>query len=172
MGRISMAKELFIIRHAKSDWSFQVDDFDRPLNERGFEDAPRMARRLLASGRTPQLLVSSPAKRAITTAQIFAEILQYPSRQIQIVPEIYEASVHDLLPVVNHLDNQYERIALFGHNPGLSYFVDYLCGNGGSPLNLPTCAIAVVQLGVDDWAEVSGGNGALENLYYPKDGRE
>lgn len=166
-----MAKELLIIRHAKSDWSFQVSDFDRPLNERGFRDAPDMARRLLASSgssEVPQLLVSSPAKRALTTAQIFAEILQSPSRQIQIVPEIYEASVDELLTIINGLDNQHERVALFGHNPGVSNLVNHLTDSDDA-IPLPTCAIASVRFDIDDWAEISGGTGVLQGLQYPKD---
>lgn len=130
-----------------------------------------MARRILASGQVPQQLVSSPAKRALTTAQIFAEVLQYPNRQIQVVSEIYEASARELLAIVNGLDNHYDRIALFGHNPGLTDLVDFLTGEG-SPQNLPTCAVAVIHFDVKDWAWVSDGTGTIQNFYYPKDGAE
>lgn len=168
-----MAKVLLIIRHAKSDWSFQVSDFDRPLNERGFADAPVMARRLLTSSpdRIPQLLISSPAKRAITTAQIFAETLQYPTRNIQISPSIYEASVQELMRIINGLDDAIDRVALFGHNPGLSRLVDYLTDQRDTT-HLPTCGIASLQFDAENWLEISGATGVLTSVDYPKDSQD
>src|SRR5690554_5296197 len=114
-----MSKELYIVRHAKSDWSFELKDFDRPLSARGFRDAPTMAARLLASSPGIGCLVSSPAKRAITTAQIFAEVLGIPIKDIISRASIYEAGVEALLDVVNTMDDSFAAVALFGHNPGL-----------------------------------------------------
>src|SRR5690606_24009930 len=95
-----MAKHLFIIRHAKSDWSFEVSDFDRPLNSRGFKNAPKMAERMAEYAIKPQKLISSPAKRAITTAQIFAELLTIPVNKIKLEPRIYEALPHTFLQII------------------------------------------------------------------------
>lgn len=164
-----MAKHVFIIRHAKSDWSLGVSDYDRPLNERGFRDAPFMAERLAANPTKPQLLVSSPAKRALTTAQIFAERLSALSKDIQIEPSIYEASTKTLLELINNMDDQWERIAIFGHNPGLSELASYLSEE--DYLNMPTCAIVHLHFPhANHWSEISGGTGAIIDFWYPKDG--
>ena len=158
-----MAKHLFIIRHAKSDWSFGVSDFDRPLNPRGFRNAPEMADRLVAYTDQPpivkpQMLVSSPAKRAITTAQIFAKHLGIPVHEIVQEPSIYEAMPHGLLEIINRLDNRAESVAFFGHNPGFTALVNYL---GDKDLyNLTTSGIVHLRFDdTDDWAEISRGTG-------------
>ncbi len=163
-----MSKALYIIRHAKSDWGFELKDFDRPLSARGFKDAPAMANRLHAL--TPEIdcLISSPAKRAITTAQIFADVLHIPIKDIQTRESIYEAGVESLLGVVNAIDDAYATVALFGHNPGFTMLTNYL-GNANI-FNIPTCGIVRLQFPhADSWAEVSGGTGETLNFMYPKD---
>src|SRR5690606_26806123 len=119
-------KHLFIIRHAKSDWSFDVSDYDRPLNSRGFKNAPKMAERMAKYAIRPQELISSPAKRAITTAQIFAEQLAVPVNEIKLEPRIYEALPNMLLQLISELDNRLECVAFFGHNPGFTLLINYL----------------------------------------------
>lgn len=165
-----MGKQLYIIRHAKSDWSFQVRDFDRPLNERGFENAPQMAKRIAAMSPIPDFIVSSPAKRALTTAQIFAEVLNYPSRLVATESTLYEANVADILAVINNVDDQYQHIALFAHNPGLSEVASYLTQD--EYINLPTCGIVHIEFPhTEQWSEVSQGTGQILNFLYPKDGK-
>lgn len=162
-----MAKHLFIIRHAKSDWSFDVSDFDRPLNPRGFKNAPIMAMRLAQHAIKPQQLVSSPAKRAITTAQIFAEQLAMPVNAIQSERRIYEALPNTLLQLINELDNDFSSVAFFGHNPGLTLLVNYLADE--NIYNLPTCGIVHIRFDeVDDWALVTGGTGT--NVWFATPG--
>ncbi|SFB78463.1 phosphohistidine phosphatase [Parapedobacter composti] len=164
-----MAKHLFIIRHAKSDWSFNVDDIDRPLNTRGLSNAPEMARRLAAYVIQPGQLVSSPAKRAFATAEIFAQGLEMANQAIVVDDRIYEAHPDVLLQVVNGLDDHYQSIALFGHNPGMALFASYLTGQQCD--HFPTCAI--MHIGFDDtdqWAAVSGGSGVNRWFVYPKGG--
>lgn len=165
-----MGKQLYIIRHAKSDWAFQVSDFDRPLNERGFENAPKMAERISSPQLMPEFLISSPAKRALTTAQIFADIFNYPNRMIATETKLYEANVSEILAVINNLDDDFQRIALFAHNPGLSEIVSYLTQN--DYINLPTCSIVQLDFPhADHWAEISQGTGIIINFLYPKDGK-
>jgi len=162
-----MSKHLFIIRHAKSDWSFEVSDVDRPLNARGFDNAPKMAQRLIQHGEPPQLLVSSPAKRALTTAQIFAERLHTAVRDIRIDPRVYEALPGTLLDIINEVDNRYDRVALFGHNPGVTLLANVLSDENIA--NIPTCGIAhIVFEDIQDWAFVSGGLGQLAWFNSPK----
>ena len=165
-----MARELYIIRHAKSDWGFELKDFDRPLSMRGFQDAPVMADRLHATTPGIDCLVSSPAKRAITTAQVFAEVLHIPIKDIQIRESIYEAGVEALLQVVNTIDDNYTTAALFGHNPGFTMFANYL---GDSNIyNIPTCGIVHLRFpDAASWSESSGNTGQTVRCIYPKDGQ-
>ena len=163
-----MAKHLFIIRHAKSDWSFDVSDFDRPLNSRGFKNAPEMAKRLADYAIKPQQLVSSPAKRAITTAQVFAEQLHIPVNAIKLEPRIYEALPNTLLQIIGELDNRIDSVAFFGHNPGLTLLVNYLADE--TIYNLATCSIVHLRFdGVSDWESVSGGMGTNVWFAEPND---
>lgn len=163
-----MGKHLFIIRHAKSDWSFEVGDFERPLNARGFNDAPFMAQRLAQYRMQPELLVSSPAKRALTTAQIFAAHLHISIKDIQVNERIYAADTNNLLRVINEMDNQYDHVALFGHNPALTLLVNDLANEHIA--NMPTCSIAHIHFeDIPDWAMVSGGLGQMTWFAYPKD---
>jgi phosphohistidine phosphatase len=164
-----MAKHLFLIRHAKSDWNFDLPDFERPLNARGLKNAPYMAKKLAEQEVKPQLLISSPANRALSTAQLFQEEFQEELNQHLPIEEektIYEANTPTLLKVINSFDNQYESIALFGHNPGLSNLAHYL--STAFEYDMPTCAIVHFQFGTDDWAEISGDTGTMVWFNYPK----
>lgn len=163
-----MAKHLFLIRHAKSDWGLDVRDFDRPLNARGLTDAPKMGARLAGYSIQPQLLVSSPAKRALTTAERFAEQLGFPANAIQTDQRIYEADLDALIDVIQGLDNGIDRVALFGHNPGFASLVAYLPFE--RPIDFPTCAIAHIQFDqLDDWVSISSGAGKKMWFSYPKE---
>ncbi|MES2488703.1 MAG: histidine phosphatase family protein [Pseudomonadota bacterium] len=163
-------RTLTIIRHAKSSWEQEgLSDFERPLNERGRRDAPVMAARLKKDAALPNLLVSSPALRAITTARMFAEVLGIPTENIQLQAKIYDASLGTLLNIVQNLDDQYPHIALFGHNPGFSQLAQRL-----APCNfdeLPTCAIAQISLPVKNWRDAGADMGTLSFSSWPKDQR-
>ena len=162
-----MAKKLLLVRHAKSDWDTDAkSDFDRPLNKRGNKDAPKMAERLLDKHIIPQLLVSSPAIRALSTAKHFAEIFNIKKKEIQEEPAIYEASSNALLSIINGFQNKYDFIALFGHNPGITNFAIDLCDT--NVYDMPTCGLILIEFPFDDWELVSKGTGE-EKLYdFPK----
>ncbi len=128
-----------------------------------------MALRLVQYDRHPQHLVSSPAKRAITTAQIFAEQLRIPVKNIQTDELIYEAPPNTLLQIINRLDDSYDSVALFGHNPGLTLLTNYLANENIA--NIPTCGIVHIEFDdIYDWASVSGGTGTITWFIYPKNG--
>ena len=163
-------KQLIVVRHAKSDWGNpDLRDFDRPLNKRGKTNAPEMAHRLVKKGIKPQLIVSSPALRALTTAKFFADTWQMPLSAIQEEPSIYEAPVSSLLNVINNLDNKFEQIAMFGHNPGLTDLVGYL---NGHIYEMPTCGVVILEFPFDDWAMISEGTGKVVLFDYPKSGQD
>ena len=160
-------KHLFLNRHAKSDWAQPgLTDFDRPLNDRGVHDAPMMGKRLASRSENIDLIVSSPANRAITTAMVIAKQIGYPAEKIKQEPRIYEARVNDLLKILNHLDNTYNTVMFFGHNPGFTDFADYLTGAG--ILNIPTCGICKISFEIEDWAEVSAHLGNMDYFDFPK----
>ncbi|UCE88325.1 MAG: histidine phosphatase family protein [Pseudomonadota bacterium] len=160
-------KRLTLIRHAKSSWSEPgLADFDRPLNERGQRDAPKMGKHLRKHGLSPDLFVSSPAKRALTTAQTIAQALAYPSDAIRKLDAVYEASLATLLNVVHELDDNHSDIVLFGHNPGITVLANFLVGVHID--NVPTCGVVMIELAVDNWRDVERDCGRLLGFDYPK----
>lgn len=159
--------QLTLIRHAKSSWKdADLSDFDRPLNKRGRRNAPLMGGVIRELGLRFDRIVSSPAKRAITTARLIAAELDYPKNRIETHKKIYLAGVAELLQRVHALDPHQQRIALVGHNPGLTEFCNYLSGEQID--NLPTCAVAVLEFELDDWRAVFRNTGKLVHYEYPK----
>jgi len=157
-------KKLMLVRHAKSGWDIpDLTDFERPLNARGEETAPEMAMRLLNKGIVPQYIVSSPAERAMATANIFAGTFNLTEPEYNLA--IYEASYITLLSVVNNLPDDYDFIAMFGHNPGISELACYLTDKMH---DMPTCAVVVINFDADSWQMISGSTGNIEYYDYPK----
>jgi len=162
-----MSKQLLLVRHGKSEWgNAHLPDFDRPLNPRGHRNAPEMASRIAYKDLIPELIVSSPAMRAITTARHFSQVWEIPEDRFQEEEDIYEANTTTLLKVVNGLDNKYDKIALFGHNPGFTDFANYLTNAG--IYNIPTCGTVLISFDTDDWKEISHSTGTLVEFDYPK----
>ncbi|SFH25333.1 SixA phosphatase family protein [Pedobacter insulae] len=160
-----MAKRLLLIRHAKSDWADPaLKDFDRPLNKRGNANAPEMAQRLVDCKIFPELIVASPALRALTTARYFAEAWGLPT--IHTNKSIYEASLKTLLDMVNEFDDSLETIAMFGHNPGFTDFANYL--SDAAIYNMPTCSVVMLEFPVDNWEMVSAQTAKVLLFDYPK----
>lgn len=157
-------KILYIVRHAKSSWESGVSkDFDRPLNNRGIRSADVMSKFVSEKGIKVEKIVSSPAKRALTTAKVFAKVMKMNESEIQLEQKIYEASLKTLLEVVHELDDSVSSIMLFGHNPGLTS----LANNFGATIdNLPTCALVAFEFDVASWDEVK--KGKLLFYEYPK----
>jgi phosphohistidine phosphatase len=162
-----MAKTLLLIRHAKSDWAdLMLSDFKRPLNPRGESNAPEMAKRLVKRELFPQQFVSSPALRAITTAKLFAGELNIKPAEIIQVPEIYDALTNTLLEIVNNLNENSDFTALFGHNPGITGLVNYLCNQ--DVFHMPTCGMVLIKFPFDKWQMISQGTGELVFFDFPK----
>lgn len=120
-------RELFIVRHAKSDWSQAVArDFDRPLTKRGEKDAPLIAKWLKEQHIKPELLISSPAQRAKQTADAIISQLQIPQQNISFDKRLYLASTDTLLDVLSELNHDLTAVMLIGHNPGLENLIIHL----------------------------------------------
>lgn len=142
-------KKLFLVRHAKSDWPENTDDFDRPLSERGHADAPKMAKFLKAENILIDTFVTSPAKRTLTTCRYFAEV--YESKNILKFEELYNASSAEFLEVIENLDDKIENVAIFSHNNGITYFANSLTNENIE--YMPTCSVVGFEIDIDSWAE-------------------
>ncbi len=163
-------KKIFIIRHAKSDQSFFGNDFERPLNERGKTDAPVMAKRLLHRKIKIDALISSPAKRARKTAEIFAENFKIPAEEIIFVSELYHAPAETFYKVISDIPDNLHVVVLFAHNPGITSFVNSL-NTGVNTDNMPTCAIYAVETDILKWSDFSGAKKEFLMFDYPKAGK-
>lgn len=160
-------KQLIIIRHAKSSWDFSVlNDFDRPLNERGHKDAPMMAKRLLQKKITIDAFLSSTAKRAFTTATYFAK--EYGIKESSIIrkEELYHAPPKIFYKVINEANNALDTIAVFAHNPGITDFVNELTSVRID--NMPTCGIFMITVDTDSWKNFETAKKTFVLFDYPK----
>ena len=160
-----MMKNLILLRHAKSSWKdSSLDDFYRPLSNRGKQDAPKMAMRLKQRGIQIDLIISSSARRTSDTANIFADILNYNS-EIIFDRRLYAASERHILSVINHLDDKFTNVLLVCHNPGITNLVNYL--SGSLIENIPTSGI-VGLLSERIWKEVDEKSCTCLFYDYPK----
>jgi phosphohistidine phosphatase len=163
-------KTLFLIRHAKSSWtSSELNDFDRPLNERGNKDAPQMARRLLDHHVEIDLFVSSPAKRAKTTALLFMKEFKSSPQDLVLIQALYDPDAQAFYQVIGNLDNSSKRVALFSHNPAITNFVNSLTEVQLD--NMPTCAVFGVGAQVESWKDFAGAPKDFLFFDYPKSER-
>ncbi len=159
--------QLTLIRHAKSSWGDPgLSDFDRPLNKRGFRDAPKIGEILKEKLAPIDQFISSPATRAITTSILFAEMLGYPEANIKQEQPLYNASLQALLTLIHELDHAAKHCVLVAHNPGLSQLADYL--ESGRTGDLPTCAVVSFTFDLDDWRAVGRSSGQIVLYEYPK----
>lgn len=161
-------KTLLLVRHAKSSWDAGVaTDFERPLNERGKKDAPEMAARLRDRSIIPDLLVSSPAKRAFTTALIFSGVFNKSPDRIISIPLLYHAAPQNFFEVISKLDNATNTVAIFSHNPGITAFVNMLTDTIQVD-NMPTCSIFAVKVLAGNWADFEESSKEFVFFDYPK----
>jgi phosphohistidine phosphatase len=161
-------KTLILVRHAKSDWANSaLTDFDRPLNSRGKKDASFMADVLKDKGINPDNIISSPALRAITTAEKFSEILSFPLEKIQLNERIYHGNHKEIISIIKKIDDKNDLSMLFGHNPDITTVVSQL--SDAIVDNMPTCSIACIDFDIKSWFEISNEiKGKLRFFDYPK----
>lgn len=158
-------RQLFLIRHAKSSWDNPtLRDFERPLNERGMTIAPKMA--ALMQARRPDLLVSSPARRAIDTARYFAAACQIQEDEIVQVRELYEASPTEIMRIISALPDTAQTVFMFGHNPSFTEVANLLTDD--FIINIPTCGIVQIISDAPDWRSMYEGNSRIQEKWFPK----
>lgn len=167
-----MTKQLLVMRHAKSSWNVPgVTDFQRPLNDRGWRDTPRMAELVGQQGCVPDLIASSSAVRARQTAELFAEHCSSDKPiPLVMVDAFYLAPASTYLKFLTELANLPERepatVMVVGHNPGLEELVQIL---SGSHEHFPTAAIAKFRVDVACWGEFNRKRCEIEFLWRPKE---
>ena len=161
-------KQLTLIRHAKSSWtaSHSMRDIDRPLNHRGERDAPRMAMYLRQQGFRPDLILSSPAARAATTAEEIARGIGYDVNNILWKDQIYAAEVSELLALIVAVDAGLSHVALVGHNPAVTELANLLLPHCID--NIPTCGVAMIQFDVNHWSSIPQSLGNLLSFDTPE----
>ncbi len=159
-------KTLYIIRHAKSSWSFDLNDQDRPLGVRGRRDAPKVGKYLSQNAPTPDLLITSPASRSLYTALFIADEWGYPEDEIVLTKELYHTATTEILELIKAQDDAHESIAIFGHNPGFTELINELSEEFLD--NLPTGAVSTFSFDTDSWAEISSDIATQESFISPK----
>jgi phosphohistidine phosphatase len=162
-------KSLLIIRHAKSSWDPAIlNDFDRTLNDRGKKDAPEMAKRLIQKKIQIDLFVSSPAKRAKKTAELFIKEFKRNEDEIIFIPGLYHAPAAVFIDVIKELDNSFDNVAIFSHNPGITEFVNRLTSVQLD--NMPTCSVFAITVDINSWKEFISAKKEFMFFDYPKNG--
>lgn len=158
-------KRLFIIRHAKSSWKdVSLDDYERPLNKRGYRDAPFMGKLLKEKNIKPDIILSSPAKRAKCTAEVIAKETGYKNK-IDFDDELYESTPNMIDAKIKSIDSKHHTAFLFGHNPELNMLAHKYVGFNE---NIVTCAAVEVEFDCESWEEIDSSNAKLVSFKYPK----
>jgi len=151
-------KRVVIVRHAKAVPYGYDDDFSRDLKDRGKSDAKLVSEELKRKGIIPDSMISSPAKRAIKTARIFAENLGFNRKDIVEVQDIYDGqTTSEFLEMIQQLPEKTQTAFFFGHNPGFEYFVNNLLRHFGG--DMPTCSTVGIDFDVDSWEKVEARTG-------------
>jgi phosphohistidine phosphatase len=160
-------KKLLLLRHAKSSWKdMSLIDYDRPLKKRGIKDTPEMARRMLKHQVIPELIISSGAKRALSTSSILLDKLKVDSNNFQVDDDLYHISGYSLIEYTRNLPNDYDVILLVSHNPGLNDFVNRMFSSFTE--NIPTCGLVGINYNTDSWYKITKANASLGFFDYPK----
>ena len=168
---MSVKRTLFIVRHAKSSWDLEgVSDIDRPLKLRGIRAAYDMARRIKIDRKIPDLLITSPANRAMHTAVIFQRVFEKKFRQFKIDERLYGTGIGVIKKVIAEQPDEVKRLMIFGHNPDFSDLATMMSGN--SFIELPTCGICRIDMEMETWKDYSNCVIKETHVDFPKKGIE
>jgi phosphohistidine phosphatase len=160
-------KTIILVRHAKSSWDdISLKDEERPLTERGRKNAPDMAKRLLKKRIPIDVILSSPAERAISTAEYFAKEYGIKKKEIIRVPELYMATQDAFINTIKNAPEKADSIALFSHNNGITYFANPLSETRID--HMPTCSVFAVNVDIGSWSDFKPGHAKFYFFDYPK----
>lgn len=153
-------KRVVIVRHAKAEPSGYDNDIERNLTERGEEDAEIVSLELMKSGISPDLIISSPAKRAKKTAEIFAKTFDYPKKSIWFEKKLYHGkTAENFLVMLKELEDEKNTVFVFGHNPSVYYYMNYLMRDFTD--DVPTCSTVAIDFNVDSWNDLEARSGTV-----------
>jgi len=161
-------KSLYLLRHAKSSWAENgLSDRQRPLAERGLRDAPLMGERFSARGEHLERIISSPALRAHTTAQLFAEAGDFPSTDVVVEDDLYFLGSGSVGDVILSQDDQLNSIMLVFHNPDITHFVNSI-DYEVSIDNVPTSGLVKLDCDIVHWRDWASASTKFDYFDYPK----
>jgi len=160
-------RSLYLVRHAKSSWdSPELSDHQRPLNKRGKKDAPKMGKLLRERNELPDLMISSTAKRAFSTAKRIAEELGYKIKDIEKNEMLYMADTNEYYNIIRKAPKKVYKLMLFSHNYGITYFANNISNSNID--NIPTCGVVRIDFEIDSWKDIENQKGNLIYFEYPK----
>ena len=164
-------KQVLLVRHAKSSWTdLSLDDIDRPLNPRGLRDAPFMASYCRSKKLIPELIATSPARRATATARFFQKEFESELTDFLTESDLYFGGERDWLHLIESLDDAINFAAFFSHNPTITHLTNTFTSDFLD--NVPTCGVVHLVSNIESWSEFSTSNTVLKNYYFPKLVRE
>jgi len=159
-------KRLILVRHAKAEQGGYSNDFARELTDRGKNDARTISSDMKRREIIPDYIITSPAKRALTTARIFAEETGFDKSKIVEQKGLYfDYTTNDFIEMLNEIDDKYETVAVFGHNPFIYFMAENLCQHFGG--DMPTCSTIVIDFDISSWKKVEARQGKLIIHLYP-----
>ena len=162
-----MTRSIILFRHGKSDWSTLYEkDHDRPLSKRGIQAAKKMGKYLSSIQQKPDLIISSTALRAKTTAELAKKFGKWDADLI-FERNIYESSINDILSILARQDSKTKFICLVGHEPTFSYFISEMTKTNW--IKFPTAAMARIDFQLENWDVIKLGKGVLSWLKKPKE---
>ncbi|MFV0481517.1 MAG: SixA phosphatase family protein [Campylobacteraceae bacterium] len=159
-------KTIYFIRHSKSDQTFDGSDFDRPLNKRGQNDAPFMAKRLKHFKVKPDIIISSPANRAQATTSVIAKILDVPKKKIVLEEKLYDTTPGEYIKIINCIDDKKNVVFIVGHNPMITEVCELLSNSIIG--NIPTTGIFCIQFDKENFKDIEIGTGKVLFFDLPK----
>lgn len=165
-------KRLILVRHAKTEViRYDITDYQRSLKERGINDSKLIANKLLLKDIIPDLIISSPANRAIETTLLFADILKYPTEMIEKIDDLYDGfTTNEFLGMLDQLGKEHETVMIVGHNPSIEYLAFNLTEEFYEAV--PTCTVIGIEFDVAEWANIEARTGKLSFYEYPKKYKE
>jgi len=157
-------KQLILVRHGKSSWDYKVNDKDRPLKERGINDALLVAATFSSNAPVVDAVYSSPANRALHTSMIFLRTFNFHFERFQVTNELYDFSGESVMTFVHSLDARLNTVMIFGHNYAFTNVANQW-GNKSID-NVPTSGLVHLKFHTDDWSTIAGG--MTEKFLFPK----
>lgn len=158
-------KTIILVRHGKSSWNENVTDRERPLKIRGINDAKRVACQFLNQSSVPKAIFTSPAKRALSTCEIFTNTINIPKKSITIVEELYDFGGQNVINFIKNLPNELDEVMIFGHNHAFTS-ISNIFGNTFID-NLPTSGLVKLNFEINHWKDLK--KGTTEFIIIPKE---